>query len=45
MTRAIQTTIFIYFGKVFQKLWLYKYSLTIFWHMLLPNMVTPRDAG
>ena len=43
-TRAIKT-IFIDFGQVFQKLWLYKCSLTTFWHRLLPNMVIPRDAG
>ena len=30
MTRAIQKYNFIYFGKVFQKLWQYKCNLTTF---------------
>ena len=45
MTRAIQNTIFIYFGQVFQKLWQNKCNLTTFWHGLLPNMAMPRDSG
>ena len=45
MTRAIQDTIFIYFGQVIQKLSQYECNLTTFWHWLLPNMVIPLDSG
>ena len=45
MTRAIQNTIFVHFGLVFQKLWLYKCNLTTFWHGLLPNMAMSCDSG
>ena len=40
-----KSTIFIYFGHVFHKLWQYKCNLTTFWHGLLPNMAMSRDSG
>ena len=45
MTRAIQNTIFIHFGQVYQMLWHYKCNLTTFWHGLFSNMAMSPDSG